>query len=62
MGFICGFDGKKGLREYVEYRWKQRRDQLIQRGINDPRMWVRCGENVIQDVNVKDLRLVCFFK
>jgi hypothetical protein len=62
MAFICGFDGRKRLREFVEYMWKQRRDQLIRRGIHDPRMWVRCGEDVIREVNVNDLRLVCFFK
>ena len=48
--------------------WKIRRDQLITNGIDDPRQWVRCGQDVIKKMDEEkfgnkkpDLFLVCLF-
>ena len=69
MAYICGFNGNKTLRCFVEHKWKQRRDQLIINGINDPRQWARCGNDVIDNLNEDDfniekseLRLILLFR
>ena len=68
MAYICGFDGRRPLREYIERKWKERRDELIMSGIEDPKQWARCGADVISSVNEhdfniekSDLRLVLLF-
>ena len=33
IGYICGFDGKRELREHVEYMWLLERDSLVMNGI-----------------------------
>ena len=69
MAYICGFDGNKTLRCYVEQKWKERRDTLISNNINDPRQWARSGNDVIESINEdsfniekSDLRLVLLFR
>ena len=69
FAFICGFGGRKILRENVEYRWKLRQDGLMRRGINDVQEWARCGEDVINeldgrayDIDKSELNLVCLFR
>ena len=72
MAYICGFDGQnsKELRLYIERQWKIKRDQMQRDGIQDPRLWAKNGQTVINDVvdrhdfNVQesDLALVCLFR
>ena len=69
MAYICGFDGNKTLRCYVEQKWKERRDTLISNNINDPRQWARSGNDVIESINEdsfniekSDLCLVLLFR
>ena len=68
IAYICGFDGQRPLREYIERKWKERRDELIMSGIEDPKQWAICGADVISSVNEhdfniekSDLRLVLLF-
>ena len=54
----------------IESKWKERRDYLIRNGINDPRQWAKCGQEVIQNHNFSgfgmesndELKLVLLFK
>ena len=69
MAYICGFNGEKTLRRFVEQKWKERRDVLIRNGINDVRQWAKCGNDVIQHLNEGDniferceLRLILLFR
>ena len=68
MSYIYGFCGHSFLLERIEYRWKIRRDQLTTIRIDDPRQWVRCGQDVIKKIDEEqfgnkkpDLSLVCLF-
>ena len=41
LAYICGFRGRRTLREkHVEYQWKLKRDQLMRNGINEIKQWV----------------------
>ena len=51
MAYICGFNGNKNLRCFIEQKWKERHDQLILNSINDPRLWATSGNDVIQSLN-----------
>ena len=69
LAFICGFNGEKPLRRYVEKKWKERRDDLIRDGINDYRQWARVGNEVIENLNQQELntekselRLILMFR
>ena len=69
MAYICGFDGKKTLRQYIKQKWEDRRNELVNNGVNDLREWARCGNDVIQNTNEasfnierQDLRLILLFK
>ena len=70
MAYICGFDGLRPLRLFIEKRWKEKRDDLIWNGIEDPKDWARSGIDMINEVNQNefpdisksDLRLVLLFK
>ena len=69
LAFICGFNGEKPLRRYVEQKWKERRDDLIRNGINDYRQWARVGNEVIENLNEQELntdrselRLILMFR
>ena len=35
LAYICGFGGRRILREQVEYQWKVKRDRLISDGVDD---------------------------
>ena len=39
MAYIYGFGGQNPLHEYIEKRWKQKRDDLIRSGIDYPKQW-----------------------
>ena len=69
FGYIAGFNGaNKSIRHHIEHKWKEKRDYLISRGIDDPHNWFRIGSSVIEELdasltNVKEaLRLVELFK
>ena len=69
MAYICGFDGKNTLRQYIKQKWEDRRNELVNNGVNDLREWARCGNDVIQNTNEasfnierQDLRLILLFK
>jgi predicted GIY-YIG superfamily endonuclease len=52
FAYICGFNGsRRDLRYYIERKWKDQRDQLIQNGIMDTRSWARCADTVINIVS-----------
>ena len=41
LAYICGFRGRRTLREeHVEYKWKLKREQLMRNGINEVKRWV----------------------
>ena len=69
MAYICGFNGERNLRRFIEQKWKERRDCLVRNGINDVRIWARCGNDVIDNIdevafNIErsELRLVLLFR
>ena len=47
MAYICGFGGIRNLRDYIEYKWEMKRNQLIPNGVEDTTLWERCGDSVI---------------
>ena len=51
--YVCGFGGtRRDLRYYIERKWKERRDQLINQGVNDQCECACCVTDVInQTVN-----------
>ena len=52
MGYICGFNGEnKALRRQLEQRWKQKRDYLINNGVDDAKIWFSYGKSVIQELD-----------
>ena len=52
MAFICGFNGEnKALRRQLEQRWKQKRDYLINNGVDDAKIWFSSGKGVIQELD-----------
>ena len=57
MAYIYGFDGQRPLREYIERKWKEKRDELIMNGIKDPKQWSRCGADVILSMNQYDFNI-----
>ncbi len=69
MAFICGFNGEKNLRRFIEQKWKEKRDSLVQNGINDIRRWAHCGNEVIDNLDEtafntekSELRLILLFR
>ena len=58
LAYICGFGGRRTLREHVEYQWKLKRDQLIRNGINEIKQWVECGRDVINEIALHDDTIV----
>jgi hypothetical protein len=69
MGYICGFGGNTDLMLSIEEIWKLRRNELRRDGINDPRLWARCGEDVLRTQNNNvfgsletELKLVLLFR
>ena len=71
MVYICGFDGEKTeLRFHMEMQQKLKREFLKTNGCDDPREWVRAGQDVIDDaamcdsfdVDPVDLRSACHFR
>lgn len=68
FALICGFDGNKSLRRYVESAWKRERDKLIREGVLCLKRWALCGNDVISSINrdtwnfdPSQLRLLFFF-
>ena len=71
LAYICGFTSERSdLRFYIENKWKERRDILINQGINDQRSWAFCGNDVINNIQnnhdrfgvlPSELKLVCLF-
>ena len=52
MGYIYGFNGEnKTLRRQLEQRWKQKRDYLINNGVNNAKIWFSSGKGVIQELD-----------
>ena len=69
MGYICGFNGNKPLRRLIEKVRKEKRNFLINKGINDAKIWFKAGRRVISQVDddiypqeKKELRLIELFK
>ena len=51
LAYICGFGGeRRDLRYFIESKWKEKRDEVIQRGQQSILAWARCGETVIHDI------------
>ena len=50
FSYICGFDGNRIVRTYVEQQWKRKRDEVIQRGIICMKQIAQCGQLVIKQV------------
>ena len=48
MAYICGFGGDRDLIHSIKYKWKMKRDGLINNGNNDPGDWARCRADVIR--------------
>jgi len=68
FAYIYGFNENNDLMFYIERIWKEKRDQLIRNGVNDPKSWAYCGEESINFVNEdsfgikpSDLTSVCLF-
>ena len=48
LAYICGFGGgRRDLRYFIESKWKEKRDEIIQRGQQSILSWAWCGETVI---------------
>lgn len=70
FAYICGFGGGRAdLRYYIENKWKEKRDQLIQSGTADHRTIALSANSVIQSLNEgqfgiapSELALVCLFQ
>ena len=70
LGYIAGFNGTdKTFRRFIERKWKEKRDELIREGINDPREWFRSGSYVISSLDdrlyskqKRELRMIELFK
>ena len=70
LGYIGGFNGTdKTFRRFIERRWKEKRDELIREGINDPREWFRSGSYVISSLDdrlyskeKRELRMIELFR
>ena len=68
FAYIWGFNNNNDLLFYLEMIYKEKWDQLIRNGVNDPKSWAYCGEEIISDLNEErfgvkptDLTLVCLF-
>ena len=68
LACISSFNSRNDLLLFVEAKWKQRRDQLIRKGINDVVVWARSGSEIISDIDEvgfgilkTDLTLLCLF-
>ena len=69
MGFICGFNGNKNLRRFIEKLWKEKRDYLTNQGIIGAKNLFQSGKNVICELDEtiyskekKELRFIELFK
>ena len=70
LAYISGFNGgRRDLRFWLENKWKERRDELINQGIVDPKELALCGNDIIQALTIQqfgvspsDLTLVCLFR
>ena len=72
FAYICGFSSTRSdLQFFIENKWKDRRDNLIAQGVNDPIKWAKCGDQAINTVSSNydrfgvypsDLKLVCLFE
>ena len=70
MAYICGFDGSRPLRLFIEKKWKEKRDLLILNGNNDIKDWAKSGADAINEINAtafpnsnkSELRLVLLYK
>ena len=50
--YICGFGGlRRDLHYYIERKWKEKRDGLIQYGEMDTCMWARCADSIISRIS-----------
>ena len=69
FAFICGFNVNNSLMLYIEQKWKQRRDALINQGNNDLCEWENVGNEIANldynnytSIDDNDLRLVKLFR
>ena len=52
VGHICDFNGEnKALRRQLEQGWKQKRDCLINNGVDDSKTCFSSGKSVIQELD-----------
>ena len=57
LSFVCGFGGARTRDSiyYIEQKWKERRDKLIQQqGIDDFHEWALCVNDVINRISGED--------
>ena len=57
ISFVSGFGGarREHLRYYIEQKWKERTDELIQQqGIDDFHEWALCVNDVITRISGED--------
>ena len=68
FAYICGFNCRFDVLEYMETQWKVKRDRLIRSGVNDLKAWAYSANDVISELNVEsvgiqpsELTLICLF-
>ena len=55
LSFVSEFGGtRRDLRYYIEWKWKQKRDKLIQQCMNDFLEWALCVNDVIKRISGED--------
>ena len=53
--FVSGFGGRRrDLRYYIEWKWKERRGELIQQAIDDFCEWALCVNDDIDRISGED--------
>ena len=71
FAYICGFNGDEAMMYYIEKKWKECINIMIQSGVNDPRKWATDGGNEILNLNLSnfgiedtrsEMRLVSLFR
>ena len=68
FAYICGFSRRNDLLFYIEIVWKEKRNQLIQNGINNAKLLALSREEIINNLDEENygirpsnLILVCLF-
>jgi predicted GIY-YIG superfamily endonuclease len=51
LAYSCGFDNNRELCEHAECKLKRIRNTMIQNSVDDPRLIVKAGQQVINDID-----------